>query len=81
LLGGLRNAVALDALLRTASAGKTFLGKPKLAPKSAESLAALQVLASTWRQDPRAAALLARAQKAEDPDVRAAVTVARKASG
>jgi hypothetical protein len=72
LLTGLRNAVALDALLRTAAVGKTFLGKPKLAPKSPEMMAALKVMRTTWPQDQRARAILERAQKAEDEEIREA---------
>lgn len=79
LLSGLRNPVALDALLKTASAGRTLLGKPKLAAKSPEMLAALKVLASTWANEPRVGTLLARAQKTDDPDIRAAAA-RRKAS-
>jgi hypothetical protein len=74
LLVGQRSAVALEALMRIASSGRTLFGKPKLAPRSPESLAALNVLAQTWSFDARVAALLARARKSDDPDVRAAVS-------
>jgi hypothetical protein len=75
LLQGQRSPVALDALLRIASTGRTLLGKPKLAPRTPESLAALGVIAQSWGKDARVAPLLARAQKSADPEVRAAATV------
>ncbi|MGH7466839.1 MAG: hypothetical protein ACRENP_02530 [Longimicrobiales bacterium] len=72
LLRGQRHPQACDALLRFASAGRTLLGRYKLAPRSTESLIALNVLAETWPADARVAALLARARKADDPEIRAA---------
>jgi hypothetical protein len=75
LLIGQRNAVALDVLMRTASSGRTLFGKPKLAPRAPESLAALSVLAQTWPAEPRVAALLARARKSSDAEIRAAVSI------
>jgi len=75
LLQGQQHPLALDALMRTASAGRTLLGRYRLAPKSAEALAALTVLADTWSTDSRAAALLARARRSTDPEIRAAAQV------
>jgi hypothetical protein len=75
LLRGHHHPLACDALLRYASAGRTLLGRFKLAARSPESLIALNVLAETWSADARIAALLARARKADDPEIRAAATV------
>jgi len=72
LLQGQRHAVALEALLRRASSGRSLLGRFKLAPKSPETLAALTVLAATWDSESKVAALLARARKADDAEIRAA---------
>jgi hypothetical protein len=63
---------ALLALLRLTSAGRTLFGREKLPPKSPELLVALAALAGTWRHDPRARALLARAAAASDREIRAA---------
>jgi hypothetical protein len=64
--------MALDALLRVTSAGKTFLGRPRLTHRSPEMLAALSVLADQWTSDRKAAAVLKRARASGDPDLRAA---------
>jgi hypothetical protein len=72
LLRGQRHAVALDALMRRASSGRSLLGRFKLAPKSPEALAALGVLAATWSDESKVAPLLARARKADDADIRSA---------
>jgi hypothetical protein len=68
LLGRSSNQVALEALLRFAQNGKTILGRPKLAPKSPEMLAALSNLARTWPGERRVAALLASAAHAKDAE-------------
>ena len=73
LLAGQRHPLALEALVRSASSGRNFLGRLKLAAKSPESLAALSVLAQTWPGEARVATLLGRARKAKDPEIRAAV--------
>lgn len=75
LLQGQRHAVALAALLRSASSGRSLLGRLKLAPKSPEALAALSVLAETWSSESKVSALLARARKADDAEIRAAATL------
>ncbi|MEX0979897.1 MAG: hypothetical protein WDZ89_02315, partial [Gemmatimonadota bacterium] len=71
-LRGSSAPLALDTLLRICSGGRTIFGRPKLAPSSPELLAALSVLASAWRDDDRAAAVLKRAAVSGDADVRAA---------
>ncbi len=72
LLGRSGSALALDALFKFAIGGKTFLGKPRLASKSPEMLAAVAALARTWRSDKIAAGLLEQARKSRDPEVAAA---------
>ena len=59
-------------LLVRALAGRTVFGKPKLAPKSPEMLAALAGLAAHWRDDPRAIPALRAAFDSSDPEVRSA---------
>jgi hypothetical protein len=71
-LGYSRAPAALAVLLRLTSGGRTLFGREKLPPKSAELLAALAGLASGWRRDPRALAVLRRAAASGDPDIRAA---------
>lgn len=69
LLGNSRSALALEALIRLVEGGRSMLGKSKLAPKSADMLAALRALAAVWPREPRARALLERARGSKDPDV------------
>jgi len=61
---------ALDALLRLTWARKVFVLR-RLAPKTSEMLEALAALAGSWPDDPKAARVLAAAQKARDPQTRA----------
>jgi len=75
LLGGSASPLALEALLRLVSAGRTMFGKPKLAEKSSEMLAALRALAARWSGEPRAAAVLERAAASRDVDLVDAATV------
>jgi hypothetical protein len=77
ILGRTSSSLALDALLAFAQAGKSFLGRPKLANKSPEMLAALGGLARTWSRDRRAKALLDVAVRSRDPQI----TSAARASG
>jgi hypothetical protein len=49
---------------------------PRLAPKSPEVLAAVSALASYFREDPRAAAVLGQALRHPDPEIRAAAASA-----
>src|SRR5207249_3178969 len=72
VLGGVRNTAALNALLALVDGGTNWLGRPKLAARSLELLAALMALAAGWRNDVRAAAVLALAAASKDPDVRSA---------
>ncbi len=72
VLARTRAPAAGDALLRLCDGGRTMFGRPKLAPKSPELLAALTALAGGWALDDRATALLARAAVSGDPEIRAA---------
>ncbi|NOT08866.1 MAG: hypothetical protein HOP28_11745, partial [Gemmatimonadales bacterium] len=63
----------LRLLLKLASR-RWFLLGPRIAPKSKESLAALAALARHWRWHPRAGAVLARAERHADREVRDAVS-------
>lgn len=69
LLGRSGSVLALEALLHFAQNGTTLFGKPRLAPKSAEMLAALSAMARSWPAERRAAALLAQARRMRDPDI------------
>jgi hypothetical protein len=75
LLGRSNSAVALDALLHFAQAGRTLLGKPKLAVKSPEMLAAVGNLARTWPGERRVSALIAAALKSRDAEVVSAAQI------
>jgi hypothetical protein len=69
LLGRSASTLALDALLHYAQAGRTLLGKPKLAPASSEMVAAVSGLAQSWRHDARARMLLEAAARSSDAEV------------
>jgi len=77
VLGRVRNVAALTALLETVDGGKNWLGRPRLATRSLELLAALMALAAGWRNDGRASALLALAAASADPDIRNAAVPKR----
>lgn len=80
VLGRVRNTAALNALLLLVDGGTNWLGRPKLAARSLELLAALMALAAGWRNDVRAAALLALAAASNDPDVRNAASPAPRST-
>jgi len=69
-LGRLNSVAALNALLALVDGGTSWLGRPRLANRSIELLAALMALAASWRSDRRAADLLALAAASKDPDIR-----------
>ena len=70
VLGRVRGTLALSALLELTEGGTSWLGRPRLAARSLELLAALMALAAGWRNDNRAAAVLALAEESKDPDIR-----------
>jgi hypothetical protein len=73
LLGRSGSTLALEALLHFAQAGNTLLGKPRLANKSPELLAALGSLGRAWRNERRARALLEAAARSRDAQILAAL--------
>jgi HEAT repeat protein len=68
-----RSHLVLSALIQVASPGKTLFGRAKVASSSPAVLAALRGLAADWGDHPEARALIERASKSRDADVRAAV--------
>ncbi len=77
VLGRVKNVVALTALLEIVDGGKNWLGRPRLAARSLELLAAVMALTAGWRNDGRASALLALAAASSDPDIRNAAVPKR----
>jgi len=80
VLGRTGNAAALDALVQIVDGGTNWLGRPRLAARSLELLAALMALAGGWRKDKQAEKLLALAAASADPDVRSAASPTPRAS-
>jgi len=70
---------ALACLLSTATSYTRWFKRLRVAPRSAQVLAALTGLATYWADEPRAAALLARATTHSDPVIRAAARPAQPA--
>ena len=62
----------VGGLLQLVDGGRTFLGRRKLAARTPMFLAALRALADGWSTHPRAAALLAKASKSSDAEIRQA---------
>jgi hypothetical protein len=77
MLGRSKSVLALEALLRFVAGGTTLLGKPKLAAKTPEMLAALRGLARTWPHERRAKPLLDLAASAQDPAIANALELTR----
>lgn len=75
VLGRAGSPAALTVLLRMVDGGRNWRGRPRLAARSLELLAALMALASGWANDRQARALLALAATSADPDVRNAATM------
>lgn len=71
-LAGARSPLVRDALAELASAGRSLLGKVRLADPSPLSLAALAALARDWSEDEKVRPLLDAGRKARDPATRAA---------
>jgi len=80
VLGRAANSPALGALLQLVDGGTNWLGRPRLAARSLELLAALMALAAGWRNDRKVAAVLALATASPDPDVRNAATIGARAA-
>ena len=75
VLGRAASPAALTVLLRMVDGGRNWRGRPRLAARSLELVAALMALASGWANDRQARALLALAATSADPDVRNAATM------
>lgn len=80
VLGRAGNPAALGALVQLVDGGTNWLGRPRLAGRSLELLAALMALASGWADDRRVRALLSLAAASADPDVRNAATMSARAA-
>ena len=72
LLDGLHEPLLLEALLRRVAPTRGLLGRPRLAARSPEMLAALAMVARGWPQDSRVRAVLARAHASGDAAIVAA---------
>ena len=68
---------ARDGLVRTAAIRGGMLRRVRLRPKSPEVLAAVEGLATHWRADSEAIAVVALAARSDDPELRAASTPRR----
>ncbi len=67
-----RSPLVLETLLIMTKVGKTIFGRPILAPKSMEVLAALGTLARFWPDEARAAKIVKAARRSKDPEIKAA---------
>jgi len=79
-IAGSGAASALACLLSTATTYTRWLKRLRVAPRSAQVLAALTGLATYWADDPRAAAVIACALTHTDPAIRAAARPATPAA-
>lgn len=68
----------IDRLLGFVIQGRTLLGRPKLAPKTVESLAALGALCGMTTDDARVQAALQLARASSDSDIKAAATAGKR---
>jgi hypothetical protein len=73
-LASLKTPDILEMLLRMTTAGKTFFGRQRLAPKSPEMLAALSALCTFWARNEKALAVLTVAGTHPDGEIRMAAT-------
>jgi hypothetical protein len=71
-LGRTRDLRARDALLQLVDGGRTLLGRPKLAPTTTVTIAAIRSLADGWSHDPAAAPIIQLAAASADPELRQA---------
>lgn len=69
-----RREDVLEALLQLSIAGRSWLGRIRLQPKSPELVAVIRALAATWSDDERAAGVLAAAARSSDPELRQALS-------
>ncbi|MEJ2538573.1 MAG: hypothetical protein P8188_01100 [Gemmatimonadota bacterium] len=69
-LAGSRAPLVRDALVALTTEGRTLLGKVKIAEVDPAVLAALEVLAEGWADDPEVATILSQAARSKDPRLR-----------
>ncbi|HEY0025425.1 MAG TPA: hypothetical protein VGB24_21240 [Longimicrobium sp.] len=69
VLGGSREPIAVATLVRVASAGRTLLGRVRLAHPTPEVLAAIAALGRGWAQHPAAQPVLDAARRSGHPEV------------
>ena len=67
-----QSPLVLETLLTMSTVGKTIFGRPLLAPKSMEVVAALGTLARFWPDEARVAKVLKAARRSKDPEIQAA---------
>jgi hypothetical protein len=72
LLGQSGSVLAVEPLLHYVQNGLNFLGKPRLAARTPEMMAALRALAKRWPGERRVQPLLEAARASRDPEVAAA---------
>jgi hypothetical protein len=70
-----RDRYALEALLPLVRGGTTWLGRPKLAPRTPVVLAVLRALSDAWSTDQEAGRMLTLARNSSDPELRQAAEV------
>lgn len=70
--GGSKSPLVLETLLKMTSTGKTIFGRPILAPRSMELLAALGTLGRFWSDEARVVKVLREARRSRDPEIKAA---------
>jgi len=71
-LAGLTTPSVRSWLLEHAVTKRGWFRRRRLAPRSPEMLAIVSVLASRWRDDPKAADVIRLAESSADPEIRAA---------
>jgi hypothetical protein len=72
-LASSRSPLALTTLVGLCTAGRSLFGKAKLASPTLEMLTALRALATGWAHSDEAKDILAQAQRAKEPKIRAAL--------
>lgn len=78
VLGRLRHAGGLDALLHLADGGRTLFGRQRLAAKTPLLLGVIKSLAGGWPTEKRAAAILAAAAASSDTELVEATRAGRR---
>ena len=69
VLARVRTPATAHTLVSLTTARRRWLGRP-LAPKSPEVLAAIEALATHWREEPQVATLLRHASRHHDAEIR-----------